>query len=99
MARVSSLVRRAATIAAVLAVAGVAGLLPLADVRAAIPVRGAWRRWAASSCDMVQARRASPQRLVLVGARHDVEAYAARVSGHRSALLVGGLRGRRRSGA
>ncbi len=88
VARVSSLVRRAATIAAVLAVAGVAGLLPLADVRAAIPLLGL-AALGSVVVDMVQARRASPQRLVLVGARHDVEAYAARVSGHRSVLLVG----------
>ena len=78
-----------------LAVAGVAGLLPLVDVRAALRAGPL----GAGQCGggLLQARAASPQRLILVGTRSDVEAYAASIATHGSVLLVGACVVRRRA--
>lgn len=80
--------RRAVALVAVLAVGGVVGLLSLGDVRTAIPAL-AVAVVGSVLVDGLRARLVAPQRLLLVGAQYDVEAYAARFADQRSVLLVG----------
>ena len=88
VARVRGLGRRATTWGGLLAVVGVSGLVPLDDVRTTFPVL-ALSAVGSVLAVLQQARAASPQRLVLVGTRSDVEAYAASIATHGSVLLVG----------
>ena len=88
VARVRGLGRRATTWARLLAVVGVSGLVPLDDVRTTFPVL-ALSAVGSVLAVLQQARAASPQRLILVGTRSDVEAYAASIATHGSVLLVG----------
>ncbi|WP_254185795.1 sugar transferase [Nocardioides panacis] len=66
----------------------VGGVVPLDDVRLAFPAL-ALSAGGSVLAVLQQGRAAAPQRLVLVGTRSDVEAYAAHVATDGSVLLVG----------